>query len=450
MTIEKMNQPQPSDADLVARCLAGDTTAFGPLIDRSRTRLTRLLRLLLNNSPDFDDVWQETLLRAYLNLEQLHDPARFGAWVCSIAINLARRRRHISFRQTFLRDILADETSNELAWRDEERFSPESLVVKQDMVRRVRQAIADLPPAEREAVILVYLNELSHQEAATQLGSSLGAVKVRVHRGRHRLRTVLQDEFELITSHPLKERKMIKVKIHDVMIVSPQDQSGRPKLTLGNILNLENRVLILKEEAGDRAIDIWMNACEIRQIISQLEQQETQRPMTYDLTKTLLDLGQVVVERVIVSRLHEHTFYGTMIVKTGSTVSEVDCRPSDAITLALRLDVPIFVASEIMDRESFTPNPDGTYTWAKYLDLKMRNAGTEQERDDLSKERAWSWQSVLAIDLDQVAQTHLKTGEQAWQWIRGLDDEMMRKQTDLENRQFIASRIKVLLGRSLI
>jgi hypothetical protein len=235
MTIEKMNQPQPSDADLVARCLAGDTTAFGPLIDRSRTRLTRLLRLLLNNSPDFDDVWQET-----------------------------------------------------------------------------------------------------------------------------------------------------------------------------------------------------------------------QRPMTYDLTKTLLDLGQVVVERVIVSRLHEHTFYGTMIVKTGSTVSEVDCRPSDAITLALRLDVPIFVASEIMDRESFTPNPDGTYTWAKYLDLKMRNAGTEQERDDLSKERAWSWQSVLAIDLDQVAQTHLETGEQAWQWIRGLDDEMMRKQTDLENRQFIANRIKVLLGRSLI
>ncbi|HXW00964.1 MAG TPA: sigma factor, partial [Anaerolineae bacterium] len=133
-----MNQPQPSDAELVARCLAGDTTAFGPLIERNRTRLTRLLRLMLNNSPDFDDVWQETLLRAYLNLEQLQDPARFGAWVCSIAINLARRRRHISFPQTFSRDISTDEASDELAWRDEEPSSPESLVVKQDMVKRVR------------------------------------------------------------------------------------------------------------------------------------------------------------------------------------------------------------------------------------------------------------------------------------------------------------------------
>jgi RNA polymerase sigma factor (sigma-70 family) len=445
-----MNQPQPSDADLIASCLAGDTTAFGPLIERSRTRLTRLLRLMLNNSSDFDDVWQETVLRAYLNLEQLHAPARFGAWICSIAINLARRRRHISFPQTFLRDISSDDASGELTWSDEEQSSPESLVVKQDMVKHVRQAIADLPPAEREAVILVYLNELSHQEAATQLGSSLSAVKVRVHRGRHRLRTALQNEFEPITSHPLKERKMIKVKIYDVMIISPQDELGKPKLTLGNILNMGNRVLILKEETGDRAIDICMNACEIRQIISQLEQQETHRPMTYDLTKTLLDLGRVVVERVIVSRLHENTFYGTRMVKTGSTISEVDCRPSDAITLALRLDVPIFVASEIMDTESFTPDFDGNYTWAKYLELKIRNAGTEQERDDLSKERQWNWQSVLAIDLDQIAQTHLETGEQAWQWIRGLDDEMMRQQTDLEKRQFIASRIKVLLGRSLI
>jgi hypothetical protein len=51
------------------------------------------------------------------------------------------------------------------------------------------------------------------------------------------------------------------------------------------------------------------------------------------------------------------------------------------------------------------------------------------------------------VDIDQVAQRYVETGDPAWQWIRGLDDETMRQYTDLEKREFIAGRLRALLGR---
>jgi RNA polymerase sigma-70 factor (ECF subfamily) len=188
-------QPQRDNARLVARCLAGDKRAFAALIDRHRARLERLLRTTLSDWLEIEDVWQDTVLRAYLNLEQLRDPARFGAWLCSIAINLARTRRSAAFPNALSWEALDSTAMNDVGWPDHEQPSPESVVTRHDLANRVHEAIADLPPAEREAVVLIYLNELSHKEAAEELGSSLSAVKVRVHRGRRRLHTALRNEF---------------------------------------------------------------------------------------------------------------------------------------------------------------------------------------------------------------------------------------------------------------
>ncbi|MBV7337803.1 RNA polymerase sigma factor [Chloroflexi bacterium TSY] len=215
------------DAELVQAASTGDTWAFATLIDRHRIHLERLLRAVLSNRFELEDIWQETLLRAFLNLDSLRDPSRFGAWLCSIGLNLARTERRGRLLSAVSFETL---TEGEQCSEYSER-SPEYQYIHREQAARVHGAIADLPPAEREAIMLVYLSELSHKEAASQLGSSLSAVKVRVHRGRRRLRTTLAGEFQpvesksqtLLSAEPSSERieetSMIQVDIHDVVIL---------------------------------------------------------------------------------------------------------------------------------------------------------------------------------------------------------------------------------------
>jgi bifunctional DNase/RNase/predicted DNA-binding protein (UPF0251 family) len=250
---------------------------------------------------------------------------------------------------------------------------PEVIVIQKEMVWRVRQAIADLPPAEREAVLLVYLEGFNHKEAAAQLGTSLSAVKVRVHRGRRRLQQALQGEYEQSLHDVDKERKMIPVSVHDVLrkIGRQATTSTEPgeAATVETTVDPSHRMVLLKEEEGERVLPIWIGSFEGDAIWLYLKQMQTPRPLTFDLFKTLLALGKTVVERAIVVRLHENCFYSNLVVKTETGTAEVDCRPSDAINMALRLGVPIFVAEEVMAQagKPLGASPDEEFIWESML-----------------------------------------------------------------------------------
>src|SRR5256885_15456595 len=81
-----------TDELLVAAALAGDRQAFAALVDRHRSRAHGVARRLLGDAAEAEDVVQEAVLRAYLGLEELREPGRFGAWLCGITLNLARMR----------------------------------------------------------------------------------------------------------------------------------------------------------------------------------------------------------------------------------------------------------------------------------------------------------------------------------------------------------------------
>ncbi|NUM45330.1 MAG: bifunctional nuclease family protein [Anaerolineales bacterium] len=366
MTITKNAQ---EDTQLVAYALDGDSGAFAELADRHASRLKRLLRAMLGNRPETDDLYQETVLRAYLNLDKLRDPARFGAWIYSIAVNLARTQR-----RTF---------SPEVAWEsyphaepDGIQVSPEACLIQRETAIRIRRAVADLPEAEREAVVLVYLEGLPHQDVAHQLGASLSAVKVRVHRGRNRLRQVLMTEFGPQPGQNKKEIPMIKVFIHDVVTtlqetIPPAEEEKEKK---HKILGRANRysVVLLREESGTRVLPIWIGPFEADSIAVHIRQGEEiyhHRPLTFDLMKTLLALGRVQVHRADIHRLHEQVYYANLAIKTDDQETEIDCRPSDALNMAVRLGVPVFVASEIMDSQSRTLDERGNYV----IDLEKPN-----------------------------------------------------------------------------
>jgi RNA polymerase sigma factor (sigma-70 family) len=360
-------QPIPSDSELVARCLVGETAAFTMLIDRHRARLERLLHVLLHNRTEMDDVWQETLLRAYFNLEQLRDPARFGAWLYSIAINLARTYRSANTPKI----ISWEDLGTSVTELSDGQQSPDLLLIQKEMLKQVRQAIADLPPAERETVLLVYLEGLSHKEVAAQLGSSLSAVKVRVHRGRRRLQVALQEEFGQSLHQKERKRKMIAVMVHDILRATKKEEQAKQETeaegTFGQTDPNLLRIVLLKEMNGERVLSIWIGPAEGDFLAMHLLQQEAKRPMTYDLLRTLLTLGDMTMEQAVIARLHENTYYSNLTVKTPTTTAEVDCRPSDAINLAVRLGVPIFVAEEVMDQAGKPLDAPQGYVWESLL-----------------------------------------------------------------------------------
>ena len=334
-----------TDAELVTYARLGNAVAFAGLIDRHRTRIERMLRALLSHQAEIEDIWQETLLRAFLNLDSLREEEHFRAWICTIALNLARsHRKREAARLRWLDSLQATAAA--------QAPSLEEHTVQHENTERIRAAIAALPPAERDAIMLVYLGDLSHKEAANQLGATLSAVKVRVHRGRKRLHSALVDEFGTQPIPTEMEPQMIQVTIHDIVLQTKKlGNNGKINESALDLLqlNLGHRIIVLKETEGNRMIPIWVGPHEGDSIAMQLKKTETKRPLSYDLTKTLLDFAQVNVDRVVISRLHDTTFYSNVIVRAGDKAGEIDARPSDAINLALRLDVPIYVSQELMD-----------------------------------------------------------------------------------------------------
>lgn len=111
-------------------------------------------------------------------------------------------------------------------------------------------------------------------------------------------------------------------------------------------------VMLLREAGADRVLPIYIGPFEASAIAYALQRTSFPRPMTLDLMRLLTESLGGKIQRVIISRLEEDTYYAELVLEGPSGLISVDARPSDSIGLALRADVPIFVADEVMDRAS--------------------------------------------------------------------------------------------------
>jgi bifunctional DNase/RNase len=141
------------------------------------------------------------------------------------------------------------------------------------------------------------------------------------------------------------------------------------------------RIVLLKEKTGERALPIWIGEWDALDIARQLTGQAWQRPVTVDLMRSLLDLGGVQVKQAAVTRLHEQIFYGTLTVTVAGKreTVEVDCRPSDGLSLALRLGIPVLVAAEVMNEAGIMPDGATVYDVQSEHDRYVRLEGREPE-----------------------------------------------------------------------
>jgi bifunctional DNase/RNase len=108
--------------------------------------------------------------------------------------------------------------------------------------------------------------------------------------------------------------------------------------------------VLLKNEEQKMALFIGIGIFEATQISMKLEHQQPPRPMTHDLLKSVLDGLGAKVSKVFVNKLAQDTFFAQITLEMNGAVVEIDSRPSDAIALALRVEVPIYVAEEVLDQ----------------------------------------------------------------------------------------------------
>lgn len=126
--------------------------------------------------------------------------------------------------------------------------------------------------------------------------------------------------------------------------------------------NTNTPIVVLKGVETETILPIWVGAFEANAIALEIEKVVPQRPMTHDLLRNLIVECGFQAQRVIVTDLHDNTFYALieLIDKNGEIIS-LDSRPSDAIALALRLDCPIFVDQKVLDVSAASTQPESTF-----------------------------------------------------------------------------------------
>lgn len=185
------------DAVAVERTLAGDRDAYRILVDRHSRNVYRLAYRMAGNSHDAEEIVQEAFLRGYQKLKQFAGQANFGTWVYRIAANYAIDR----IRQRKVEETRREQPSREsedgseldaLEQLKDAAPSPERLARSTQLAHRMEQALRELTPAERTAIVMRHWDGCGIEEIAAVLKSSTTAAKNTVFRAVQKLRVALE------------------------------------------------------------------------------------------------------------------------------------------------------------------------------------------------------------------------------------------------------------------
>lgn len=193
LTTPRDKPPNLDDRQLLEAVQNRDPVAFDALVERYGHRLLAFGMRMCGHREDAEDVYQETLIKAFEALADLRDPGAVRTWLFRVAANQCRmnRRKVPPGRDLSLTDqgdvdggdvpaVLADVSS-----------LPVNEALRSELRAALDEALAELPVEHRLVVVLRDLEDLNTQETADALGISKSAVKMRLHRGRHVLRRYL-------------------------------------------------------------------------------------------------------------------------------------------------------------------------------------------------------------------------------------------------------------------
>jgi RNA polymerase sigma-70 factor (ECF subfamily) len=179
-------QPERDDQALVAASLAGDRGAFDEIVERHRRAVYQVCCRFVNNHEDASDLAQETFVRAWKGLARFKGQAALSTWLYRIAVNVCLNR--VSARRLEVEPLESDR------FVDTRSEAPGTQLFRDERAAAVRRAIAQLPEKQRATLILRTYQDLSHQQIADILGSSVGAVKANFFHALANLKKILGSE----------------------------------------------------------------------------------------------------------------------------------------------------------------------------------------------------------------------------------------------------------------
>ncbi len=179
--------------------LNGDAKAFEQVVLNESPRLYRMIFRIVRDEDEARSVLQETFLQAYKRLSTFRRESKFSTWLYAIGLNLARAslrklKRFDPLEEDKI-DRLQPAFSNGMYANTHESWSPQKMAEQSERKQLVHKAIDELPPDYRAVVTLRDIEELSTSEVAEILDISEGAVRVRLHRARQALRSLLDQYF---------------------------------------------------------------------------------------------------------------------------------------------------------------------------------------------------------------------------------------------------------------
>jgi RNA polymerase sigma-70 factor (ECF subfamily) len=175
-----------SEMALVEACIAGRAGAFDLVVERHRRSVYQLCYRFVRNHEDASDLSQDVFLRAFRGLRSFRGQSALGTWLHRIAVNVCLTR--VSAK------VPITEAIEERQHVDTKSDSPSERVLKAERGARVRAAIAELPRKQRATLVMRMYHEMSHQEIASVLGSSVGAAKANLFHALSNLKRLLGDE----------------------------------------------------------------------------------------------------------------------------------------------------------------------------------------------------------------------------------------------------------------
>ncbi len=128
--------------------------------------------------------------------------------------------------------------------------------------------------------------------------------------------------------------------------------------TLQMSLVSPHRIVVLREVDVERYLPIWIGPCEAEAIANRLNGVEIPRPQTHDLIVNILDALNADLLYIHINALTDNTFFARLALEVGGEQIDIDTRPSDAIAIAVRMGVPIYVAEEVMEEAGVFPEHD--------------------------------------------------------------------------------------------
>lgn len=182
----RVSEPERDDHSLVTASLAGDRGAFDEIVERHRRGIYQVCFRFMNSHEDASDLAQETFVRAWKGLGTFKGQAALSTWLYRIAVNVCLNR--VGAKRLDVEPLESDR------YVDPAAELPGTDLVRQERAQAVRRAIAELPEKQRATLILRTYHEMSHQEIADVLGSSVGAVKANFFHALTNLKKILGSE----------------------------------------------------------------------------------------------------------------------------------------------------------------------------------------------------------------------------------------------------------------